>query len=62
MCTVTIIPTEHGMRRACNRDESPLRAAALPPRVVTVGKRQALMPIDPLSGGGGRGARRPTPA
>jgi Transport and Golgi organisation 2 len=51
MCTVTIVPTEHGIRMACNRDESPLRAAALPPRVVTVGQRQALMPIDPVSGG-----------
>ncbi len=51
MCTVTIIPSEHGIRMACNRDESPLRAAALPPRVVNVGQRQALLPIDPLSGG-----------
>ncbi len=51
MCTVTIIPLEHGIRMACNRDESPLRPAALPPRVVAFAKRQALMPIDPVSGG-----------
>ncbi len=51
MCTVTILPLEHGIRMAANRDESPLRPSALPPRVVTVGKYQALMPIDPQSGG-----------
>jgi hypothetical protein len=36
---------------AANRDESPLRPAALPPTVVSVGKRQAIMPVDPQSGG-----------
>ena len=51
MCTVTIIPHGNGIRMACNRDESRKRPAALPPRVVTVGQRQALMPIDPQSGG-----------
>lgn len=51
MCTVTIVPTKHGIRMAANRDESPLRPAAMSPRVVTIGKRQALMPIDPQSGG-----------
>jgi hypothetical protein len=51
MCTITIIPLGSGIRMACNRDESPLRPAALPPRVVPFGKRRALMPIDPVSGG-----------
>jgi hypothetical protein len=51
MCTVTILPLKCGLRMAANRDESPLRPAALPPRVVTVGKRQAIMPLDPQSGG-----------
>src|ERR1017187_5099627 len=51
MCTVTIIPHSNGIRLACNRDESRKRPAALPPRVVTIGARKALMPIDPQSGG-----------
>lgn len=51
MCTVTIIPLESGIRLAANRDESPARPGALPPRVITVGARRALMPIDPVSGG-----------
>jgi Transport and Golgi organisation 2 len=51
MCTVTIIPLGSGIRLACNRDESPLRPPALPPRVVEFGQRRALMPIDPVSGG-----------
>lgn len=51
MCTVTILPLGDGIRLAANRDESPLRPTALPPRLVNVGKRQALMPIDPISGG-----------
>lgn len=51
MCTVTIIPHGAGIRLACNRDESRLRPAALPPRVVAVGHRRALLPIDPTSGG-----------
>jgi hypothetical protein len=51
MCTVTIVPVAGGIRMAVNRDESPLRAEALPPRIVAIGKRKALMPIDPVSGG-----------
>lgn len=51
MCTVTIIPIEHGIRLACNRDEARTRPSALPPRVVACGTRQALMPIDPVGGG-----------
>ncbi len=51
MCTVTILPLKSGVRLAMNRDESPLRGAALPPRSVTAGNGRALMPIDPVSGG-----------
>ena len=51
MCTVTLIPCGNGVRLACNRDESPLRPAALPPRVLMCGARRALMPIDSLAGG-----------
>jgi Transport and Golgi organisation 2 len=51
MCTVTILPLEQSVRMAANRDESPLRPAALAPRVITAGDHQALMPIDPQSGG-----------
>ncbi len=51
MCTVTIIPCANGVRLACNRDESLLRPAALPPCEVACGNRRAVMPIDPLSNG-----------
>jgi hypothetical protein len=36
---------------ACNRDESPLRPAALPPRIETFGRHRAILPIDPQAGG-----------
>ena len=51
MCTVTIVPHDHGIRLGCNRDESPARPSALPPIVLACGARQAVMPIDPQSGG-----------
>lgn len=56
MCTVTIIrlkPDKDGrrVRLACNRDESPRRPAALPPRLQTLGATRVLLPIDPQSGG-----------
>jgi hypothetical protein len=51
MCTVTIIPLPSSIRLACNRDESRLRPAALPPELRRVGKRLAVMPIDPAGGG-----------
>lgn len=62
MCTLTIIPwsslsshqpaTEgNGLRLLCNRDESRLRPAALPPQSRILGGRQACMPIDPVSDG-----------
>ncbi len=55
MCTLTIISTgeadSRGVRIVCNRDESRLRPAAKPPELRTCDKRQALMPVDPLSDG-----------
>jgi hypothetical protein len=39
------------LRVACNRDELVTRAAALPPVRLTAGNRQAVMPLDPQSGG-----------
>lgn len=52
MCTVTIISlADARVRLACNRDESPLRAPALPPQLRRFELRSALLPIDPLSDG-----------
>lgn len=56
MCTVTIVRVERAgdwrsIRLACNRDESPRRPAALPPRTLALGAVQSVMPIDPQSGG-----------
>jgi hypothetical protein len=51
MCTLTILPTAHGFRLGFNRDESRTRPPALPPELRRFGPRQALLPIDPVSGG-----------
>jgi hypothetical protein len=61
MCTVTVLPPpllpDNGardpllLRVVCNRDELLTRAAALPPTTWAAGARQAVMPIDPRSGG-----------
>ncbi|MBL8991470.1 MAG: NRDE family protein [Phycisphaerae bacterium] len=57
MCTVTVAGLaargdgRAGLRVVCNRDESRLRPAAAPPRLVAAGARTALMPMDPPSGG-----------
>jgi hypothetical protein len=51
MCTVTVIPIPTGFRVACNRDESPARAAALPPLLNWADGVRAMMPIDPVGGG-----------
>lgn len=40
-----------GVRMACNRDESPLRPPAAPPVRRAFGRHEALLPIDPASGG-----------
>lgn len=52
MCTLTVIPFDDGgIRVACNRDESPLRPQATPPRIECFGNRQAILPRDPQAGG-----------
>ncbi|MEM8783251.1 MAG: NRDE family protein [Planctomycetota bacterium] len=51
MCTVTIIPQDRGCRVVMSRDEAPGRPMGLPPRVVELGGRQVLMPIDAPTGG-----------
>jgi transport and Golgi organization protein 2 len=61
MCTVTALPRALLarsfnaepllLRVACNRDEQITRAAGLPPAMWSAGPRNAVMPIDPQSGG-----------
>ncbi|WP_439628264.1 NRDE family protein [Gemmata sp.] len=52
MCTLSIVPlTADVVRVEFNRDESPTRAAGLPPRVRRFGSRAAVLPLDPPSGG-----------
>lgn len=51
MCTLSIVAADRGVRLAFNRDESPNRAAALPPVLRRVGGRGAVFPTDPVSGG-----------
>jgi hypothetical protein len=52
VCTVSIIsPREGVLRLACNRDEMLSRPEALPPQTVRFGAREAVLPIDPQSGG-----------
>ncbi len=52
MCTLTVVPHGRGRYRvAFNRDESRARPSALPPQRRRFGERQAILPIDPSSGG-----------
>ncbi len=52
MCTVTVIPTEGGLRLVSNRDELRTRPAALTPREHLADESTpALWPIDPTGGG-----------
>jgi uncharacterized protein with NRDE domain len=51
MCTLTVLPTTHGMRIGFNRDESPDRLAADPPQLIEIGGRRSLAPRDPVGGG-----------
>ncbi|MBY0456680.1 MAG: NRDE family protein [Gemmataceae bacterium] len=52
MCTLTVVPvTGFGYRVAFNRDERPDRPPAAPPERVWTGRRWAVWPTDPASGG-----------
>lgn len=52
MCTLTVVPLpDRRVRVAFNRDERPTRPTALPPARRTFGRREAVLPTDPTSGG-----------
>src|SRR5262245_53657517 len=51
MCTVSIVPRPDGFRLACNRDERIDRPLALEPAEYRLGRRSAVFPVDPQSGG-----------
>jgi len=52
VCTLSIVPLRGDVVRIeFNRDESPTRAAGLPPRVRQFGSRAAVLPLDPASEG-----------
>jgi hypothetical protein len=51
MCTITIVPFEHGFRLACNRDERRDRPKALLPAAHRLGSVTSVFPIDPLGPG-----------
>lgn len=51
MCTLTIVPTAGGVRLAFNRDEQRTRREARPPVAMPFGRRAAILPTDPVSGG-----------
>lgn len=52
MCTVSLIRTrEETLRLAFNRDELHSRPSAIPPRRLRFGVSDAMLPIDPASGG-----------
>lgn len=51
MCTVTVLPHARGVRLISNRDELRSRAMAEPPALRRAGRRVALWPRDPESGG-----------
>jgi hypothetical protein len=51
VCTVSLVPSRSGVRIVCNRDERRARPEAYGPGVRQVGRRTALFPVDPVSGG-----------
>jgi len=51
MCTVSVVPRPGGFRLVCNRDERFTRPAAESPQMRRVGRRVAIFPVDPQSGG-----------
>jgi uncharacterized protein with NRDE domain len=52
MCTMSIIPKEgKNLRIVFSRDELRTRPQALPPQLGRFGSGQAILPIDPVSGG-----------
>lgn len=51
MCTVSFIPSKHGIIITSNRDEKSVRQRALPPQVFEVNGKQLMYPIDTISNG-----------
>jgi hypothetical protein len=52
VCTLTVVPQPRGRYRvAFNRDEARDRPPALPPQRRRFGDRNAILPVDPVSGG-----------
>jgi hypothetical protein len=50
MCTVSFVPKQNGFYLAMNRDEKRARSTALPPTIVDLANRRALLPSE-TSGG-----------
>ena len=50
MCTISFAPTSGGFYLAMNRDEKRSRPVAVPPEIVSVGERRAILPRDPKGG------------
>jgi hypothetical protein len=50
MCTVSFLPNSNGFYVAMNRDEKRTRSSALPPEIVDLANRRALLPSE--TGGG----------
>lgn len=51
MCTLTAATFDNTLRVVFNRDELRSRSVAMPPRIVRLGGRDAIMPVDTDSGG-----------
>jgi hypothetical protein len=51
MCTVSFIPSKHGIIITSNRDEKSLRQQALAPQIFEVNGRQLVYPVDAKSNG-----------
>lgn len=51
MCVLTYLPTPNGYFITSNRDETTVRAAAIPPQVYEVNGEQLYFPKDPQGGG-----------
>ena len=50
MCTISFVPKSHGFYIAMNRDEKFTRSTALPPAIVDLAQRRAILPREPEGG------------
>lgn len=51
MCTVSYIPSKHGIIITSNRDEKIVRQTALPPQLFTMPSQHLMYPVDTISNG-----------